>query len=168
MTTLVFYPNVNWPCYSYPCVLPLFFPGALDLYLSMPSLLAALPSPTYTSKSHAPVSASLSLTSTGCSLCLSYLLTLHQWFGIELFWRRMLPHSSADKRVGLAGKFGGVGVGGWSSVCGRGFWVEKAAASLGGFPLSKCFKNGYREPLPDLQLTHPSLCLPQIQKNQKD
>lgn len=62
---------------------PPFFPAALDLYLSMPHL----PASPHTSKSPASVSASLSLTCTGCCLCLPYLLTLHHWFGIEFSWR---------------------------------------------------------------------------------
>lgn len=78
------------------CVPPPFFPGALDLYLSMPHPLAAPTPPNLSLQSPA----SLSLTCTGCCLCLPYLLTLHHWFGIELFWRRMLPHSSADERMG--------------------------------------------------------------------
>lgn len=67
---------------------PPFFPGAADLYLSKPHLPAA-PTPPYLSP------ASLSLTCINWCLCLPYLLTLHHWFGIELFRRRMVPHSSA-------------------------------------------------------------------------
>lgn len=45
----------------------------------------------------------LSLTVTGCyifCLCLSYLLTQHHRFGIDLCWPRMLLHSSGDEQRG--------------------------------------------------------------------
>lgn len=101
---------------DHPCILPkcwkallflpkprLLFPfcGALDLYLSVLHL-HLLPHLQIFSFLFlfAPVSDSLSLNCTGCSLCLPYLLTQYHWFGIELFGWRMLLHSSVPTMMG--------------------------------------------------------------------
>lgn len=71
----------------------------------------------HTSISLISVSVSLSLTCISRCLCLPYPLTQWHRFDIELFWRRMLPHSFADEHMGW-----GWGV---SSICEREFLNEE-------------------------------------------
>lgn len=78
--------------------LPSFFPEALDLYLSMPHLPAAPTPPNLSPESQLLLSLTCIIAADAfvCLIC----LTLHHWFGIELFWRGILPHSSADEHTG--------------------------------------------------------------------
>lgn len=81
------------------CVTPAHVPPSAFLlsWILWPIFIhAPPPSCPHTSKSLTRDSAPLSLTCISRCLCLSYQLTLHHWFGIELFWWRMLPHSFAD------------------------------------------------------------------------
>lgn len=75
-----------------------------DLYLPMANASSCHNSTTFSFFLFTAVdTASLSLTSTGSycfCFCLSYLLTLHHRFGIDLCWPRMPLHSSGDERLG--------------------------------------------------------------------
>lgn len=90
VVAFMFHPNVNRTCYSYMVYViffywPIFFKcltSQLPLHLQIsPQSSVFIPDLRWS------------------LLCLPYLLTLHYWFGIELFWQRMLSHSFVDEGV---------------------------------------------------------------------
>lgn len=98
---VVFCLNVSGTCFFQPKPRPFHSVLSMTYIYQCLTLAAAITLPLFFFT--ALDTASLSLTSTGSycfCFCLSYLLTSHHRFGIDLCWPRMPLHSSGDERLG--------------------------------------------------------------------